>query len=119
MNADVWTPTVMIERLSGDEILARELVALFLEEYPALIASLRDRVAGGDPEQVRLAAHALKGCVANFIDQGPRATAFEIERMGASGSLAGVGAALSRLEREIGEMVAQMREFEGQTSCES
>lgn len=118
MTGDRWTPALMIERLSGDETLARELVSLFLVESPTLLATLHDRIASGDPEEVRLAAHALKGCVANFADHGPLVTALEIERMGACGCLTGVLPLLSRLECELGDMVAHMREFE-RTPCES
>ena len=115
----VWSADAMIERLGGDDALARQLVTLFLSEYPKLLTALRDSFTARDADAVRRAAHAAKGCIANFVDGGPQATAYDIERLGADGRLDDVAPLIARLEREVAAMVMPMCEFEQSTSCAS
>jgi HPt (histidine-containing phosphotransfer) domain-containing protein len=115
----LWSPAAMTERLGGDEALARQLVVLFLGEYEKLLANLRRSVAAGSADEVRRAAHATKGCIANFIDGGPQETAYRIEQLGASGELAMAPALVAQLEREVATLVEQMQAFERETSCAS
>lgn len=112
MAAFTWTPAVIIERLGGDEEMAHELVSLFVAEYPNMIEAVRTSVAGGSGDQVRRAAHALKGSVANFLDDGPRVTAMEIEEAGREGRSADAAALLPRLEDEMEQLLREMRAFE-------
>jgi HPt (histidine-containing phosphotransfer) domain-containing protein len=114
-----WSPAVMIERLGGDDALARQLVILFLGEYERLLTNLRDALSTGDADQVRRAAHAAKGCIANFIEGGAQATAHQIEQLGAAGQLDEVPALTAQLETEVAVLVTQMRAFERETSCAS
>jgi two-component system sensor histidine kinase/response regulator len=107
-----WTPAVMLERLGGDEELARQLVELFVAECPRMMAAVRDSVASGDVEQVRRAAHAFKGSVGNFTDGAPMTTAFELEQIGRVGSIADAHEALRRLEQEVNGFVAALRRYE-------
>jgi HPt (histidine-containing phosphotransfer) domain-containing protein len=116
---NTWTPSLMIDRLGGDEDLARQLVALFLVEYPRMITELRDSIEGGVPDTVRRAAHAFKGSVANFVDGGPVSTALQIEMLGREARLDGVPPLFARLETEVDQLVAGMREFDNGGSCES
>ena len=117
--APVWSARDMIERLGGDEALARQLVTLFLAEYPKLLGTLRDSFTARKADDVRRAAHAAKGCIANFVDGGPQATAYEIERLGAEGRVDDVAPLIARLEKEVAAMVIPMAEFEQSTPCAS
>ena len=113
-----WSPAAMIDRLDGDEELARQLVTLFLGEYPRLMDSLRVSVSGGNPDAVRRAAHAAKGCIANFVDGGPQMTAYRIEQLGTAGTLADVPALLAQLECEVERLARAMTVFQ-ESSCAS
>jgi HPt (histidine-containing phosphotransfer) domain-containing protein len=108
----------MIARLDGDEELARQLIALFLGEYPRLMDGLRVSVNGGSPDAVRRAAHAAKGCIANFVEGGPQATAHRIEQLGSAGTLDGVPALVTQLEREVEGLARAMVAFQ-ESSCAS
>lgn len=114
-----WTPTVLIDRLGGDEELARQMIALFVQESPAMLESVRRSVAGGRGEDIRRAAHAFKGSVANFIDGGPTATALALEHAGRAAKLSEVSGLLAQLEAEVAALVDDMREFERGMPCES
>lgn len=114
-----WSADVMLERLAGDDELARQLVALFLIEYPKLLTTLRATIESAQGDDVRRAAHATKGCLANFVESGPHATAYEIERLAAEGRVDATPPLLARLEREIAAIVIDMRKFEAGASCGS
>ena len=116
--AAAWSAVAMLDRLDGDEELARQLITLFLGEYPRLMDSLRVSVSGGDPEAVRRAAHAAKGCIANFVDGGPQATAYRIEQLGTARTLDDVPALVAQLEREVEDLVRAMTAFQ-ESSCAS
>ena len=114
-----WSADAMIERLGGDEPLARQLVALFLGEYPRLIEQLKTSVASREADAIRRAAHAAKGCIANFIEGGPQATAHTIEQLAAGGQVDAAAALVGPLEAEIGVLVDHMTVFERESSCAS
>ena len=114
-----WSAAAMIERLGGDDALARQLVTLFLDEYPKLLANLRTSVARGNADAIRRAAHATKGCVANFIDSGPQATAHAIEQCAAEGRTDAAAALVPQLERELAVLVRDMVAFEREWPCAS
>jgi HPt (histidine-containing phosphotransfer) domain-containing protein len=114
-----WSPAAMIERLDGDDALARQLVMLFLGEYERLLTALRNALAAGRADEVRRAAHAAKGCLANFIEGGAQATAHQIEQLGAADRLSEVPALAAQLEDEVGALVVEMQAYERATSCAS
>lgn len=107
-----WSPAVMLERLGGDEELARQLVELFIAECPRMMAVIRDGVASGDPDQVRRAAHAFKGSVGNFTDDAPMTTAFELEQIGREGQIDRATVLLARLDVEVEAFLAALHRFE-------
>lgn len=110
---DGWSAGTFVSRFDGDEPLARELVALFLDECPRMMATVRDAVQNGTADDVRRAAHMLKGSMSNFTDRAPVTTAFALEQQGGAGRLTDASATLAQLEREVAELLAAMRRFEG------
>jgi hypothetical protein len=72
-----WSPASTIEHFGGDEKLARELIALFLNSCPRLLDNLRARLRDDDLAAVGKAAHALKGSISNYTTDGPARTALE------------------------------------------
>jgi len=105
----------MVTRLGGDEALARQLATLFIEECPRMLERVHTSVSSGTPDDVRRAAHAFKGSVSNFIEQGPAVTAFELECAGRDGGLEGAPALVVRLDGEVEALLVELRRFaEGQ-----
>jgi hypothetical protein len=68
---------------------------------------------------VRRAAHAAKGCIANFIEGGPQATAYAIERLAAEGKVDEAAPLVATLEREVAALAALMNRFAQSASCAS
>jgi len=113
-----WTPGALADRLGGDEALALELVSIFLAEYPTLLRNVQASAARGDAQAIRRSAHALRGSVTNFIDEGPTTTLFAIERAGAESRLDDVPALVGQLERELEMLATAMRDL-GADPCGS
>ena len=112
-----WSPASTIEHFGGDEKLARELIALFLNSCPRLLDNLRARLRDDDLTALGKAAHALKGSIGNFTTEGPAMTALELERLCSQGRRDAAIATLQRLEREVGRLVDAMKAFQGGASA--
>jgi len=68
----------------GDGGLLAEMIQLFGEEAPGLLARVEAAVRSSDPEQLRMAAHALRGLVSAFSTSAANA-AKVLEQMGIDG----------------------------------
>ena len=113
-----WSPAAMLDRLGGDEELARQLVSLFLAECPRMMAAVRASVSDGSADAIRRAAHAFKGSVGHFTDGAPTTTAFELEQIGRENRVGDAAAVLVRLEQDVAMFIVQLRQF-GEASCAS
>jgi HPt (histidine-containing phosphotransfer) domain-containing protein len=87
---------------------ARELVATFLEEAPAMVAELRNAFAAGDAERFRRAAHSLKSNGNTFGALGLGALARELELGGIAKVTGGGGKPLEELELEYARVAAAL-----------
>ena len=94
----------LLDRLCGDEELAREIVGIFLEDSPQQIASLKDALERNDAEGVRLYAHSLKGSSGNVAAQALHAVALQLEQAGRSGDLPKAAALLPELEQAFAHL---------------
>ena len=111
MAGECWSARAIIDRLGADEALARELVTLFLAEYPKMIAAVRESVARGVADEIRRAAHALKGSVANFTEGAPMHAALAMEMLAREGRVESTANALEALEREMQRFIVELEEF--------
>jgi HPt (histidine-containing phosphotransfer) domain-containing protein len=90
-----------LRAVGGDPALLRELVHLFLQDYPSHMTALQEALRRGDAEPVIRTAHSLQGALS--IIGGPLAAtlASELERMGGAGALEDACRVLPPLEREL------------------
>ena len=95
-------------RVDGDEALLKELIEVFVEEYPGWLADLKAAVAAGDAVWVRRAAHTIKGAVDNCGAGSAYDAAFRLERMAGDGRLAGAEEAAGNLDQEIQRLLPAM-----------
>ncbi len=98
-----------LDRVGGDAELLAEIARLFLEEYPSMIAAIRQAVASGNALALEHSAHSLKGSVANFAADSAWQKAFELEKIGRSGDLTLAPGALRDLEAEFAELAPELR----------
>ncbi|MCM3874081.1 MAG: response regulator [Pyrinomonadaceae bacterium] len=90
-----------LERLGGDQELLENVVQMFLDECPSLIANLWAVVRQGDAKSVELAGHTLRGLAANFGAASACELAFKLELMGREGNLEESEAVTTALEAEL------------------
>jgi len=102
---------VLMERTEGDGGLLAEMVGFFLQDYPRLLAAMREAIAGGDPHALERAAHTLKGSVSNFAASTVAAVALRLEQMGRQGDLTGAEERCTVLEKELDHLKISLIEI--------
>jgi HPt (histidine-containing phosphotransfer) domain-containing protein len=108
-----------VERLGGDAALTSEVATLFVAESPGMMLRLRESVRRQSPEEIRLAAHALKGAVGTFSVVGAMETAARIEELARAEKVDEASALMEVLEPQIARLVASLRAFTRETPCAS
>ncbi|MEW6298511.1 MAG: Hpt domain-containing protein [Thermodesulfobacteriota bacterium] len=103
-NVTVLNLEEALARVDGDHQLLGELAALFLDEYPHMLAAIRAALARRDAKALQHAAHTLKGSVGNFGATAVFEAAFALEQMGRHGDFSGADAVCSRLEAELARL---------------
>jgi two-component system, sensor histidine kinase and response regulator len=98
------------ERLCGDEELVGTIVDLFVEECPAWLAAVVDAVEAGDPERIRISAHALKGAAGNLSAHSLTAVAGRLEHLGGEGNMPACSAACAELSAECDRLLGTLRQ---------
>lgn len=88
-------------RVDNDRALLRELVAVFAEEAPQLLARIEEGISAGLADDVKKASHKLKGSLLQFSARTAAAAAQELEAKAHSGSVAGAAPLLNKLRHEI------------------
>ena len=74
--------TAVLDRVGGDVDLLREITAIFIAEYPALLGEIQEAVASRNAKKLERAAHSLKGSVANFGAQAAIEASYRLEVIG-------------------------------------
>jgi CheY-like chemotaxis protein/HPt (histidine-containing phosphotransfer) domain-containing protein len=105
----------MLERLMGDEDLARMILDGFLQDIPRQIRALRDFLDVGNAPGAERQAHTIKGASANVGGEALRAVAYEMEKAGKAGDLAAVRARMADLEAQFDRLKKEI----GASPCAS
>ncbi len=87
--------------LGGDRALAGKLVALFITQSAALLSRIRTALAENNTEELRQAAHALKGTVSNFPAGAALGAAARMETIGLDGDIAAARELYPVLDQEV------------------
>ena len=88
-------------RFDGDKELIRQLVGIFLEEYPKHLAQAQAAIESGDAQALVVAAHTIKGSVGYFEAPEASAAALALEQLGRAGELGTAALALAELRRVL------------------
>ena len=85
-----------------------------------MMLRLKESISRQSPEEIRQAAHALKGAVGTFSLVGAMETAARIEELARSGKIDEAAALLEIIEPQIAKLAASLRAFTRETpSCAS
>jgi two-component system, sensor histidine kinase and response regulator len=105
-----FNPEELVGRLSGDENLAREIVAGFLTDVPTHFRVLQEMIASGDARNIILTAHTLKGAAATVAAPALRALCDKIEHAAAAGDLPNVASLLKLLIQQFERFQAALKQ---------
>ena len=106
MSADdeVFDLAGMRARVEDDMDLLAEMVELFLESSPALVADVEAAVAAGDAARLTVAAHKLRGVLRNMSATASADAALDLESMGRQADLSEATRSIGLLKREIARL---------------
>jgi two-component system, sensor histidine kinase and response regulator len=101
----------LLDRVGDDLELLAELVPIFLDDSPRLLEEIRDAVHSGNADDLRAAAHTLKGAVGNFSAYPAYRASYKLEEMGTSGLLEGAHLAYDELKKEIDRLSEKLKDY--------
>jgi len=100
-SAPVFDRADALERVGEDEDVLAEVIGLFLQHSPSLLANIRDAVARRDPKRLEVAAHSLRGCAGNLSAKRVVAAAQQLEELALRAEFDESLEAVAFLEREL------------------
>lgn len=101
----------VLARLGGDEELLYEIVQMYFEDYPALVAQMEQAIADGSAATLTRAAHDLKGLLSNFSSPKVTAAAQAVEQVGKLNQLVDAPARLQTLCDELSNLSATLQHW--------
>jgi PAS domain S-box-containing protein len=100
-----FDPAVVLKRVEGDRELLREVVTLFFEDTPRLLADIRNAISCSDGNALQRSAHTLKGSVGNFGARAALEAALSLEQMGRNLDFARATEVFARLQQLIDQLL--------------
>ena len=101
LKSEQFDPESLWERIDGDVELLRELIEVFSEEGPRMMARIEDAIVQGSPTALEKAGHKMKGSVLQFSATAAAAVAAQLEEKGRNGSMAGAEPLVAQLKQEV------------------
>jgi len=106
----------LIKSLENDRSLFKELVEIFVNDYPQMLNTLRTSLKALDAKTFSRAAHSLKGMLRNFQAEAAADTAFDLERRGKQGELDGTEQIIESLAGQLEEVAQKLKQLVSETS---
>ena len=97
-----FDPEGLLRRAGGDWALAREVINMFLEDIPDVLAQMLEAIAHKKFDAVARAAHRLKGAAANLEARDLAHIAFDVEQAATEGKVSKEDVA--RLQKGMDEL---------------
>lgn len=104
----------LLKAFDGDWNFLKEVVDVFLSDYPKLIDDLRRAHKESDSDTLMRAAHSLKGMMKNFQAEPAAEAAFELEKKGKEDNFDGVPDAIENLAGQVADVDKTLRGILGQ-----
>jgi HPt (histidine-containing phosphotransfer) domain-containing protein len=111
MNREIFDRDEFDELVMGNEALAQRILHTFLDDMPLQLARLAQAVNDGDPAQVRLVAHSMKGAAAAVSGGELREVCHKLEQDAKDGDLTGAATAVRQVSSSLQRTVSQMESY--------
>lgn len=107
MDSSIIDLGALSERVGSNTELIREIVQMFFDRYPAIMAKARQAVTARHFKEVERAAHSIRGYLVNFHAKRASEAARALEIKGRLSDVSGIEEAFTRLQDEI-ELLARL-----------
>ena len=91
----------LLERVEGDRELLAEMIHLFEQDAPKLLAAMREALDRGDMAVLERSAHSLKGAAGNLSAKATGAAALRLETDARNQDAESAAASLAEVERSV------------------
>jgi len=108
-NSTIFDYSGMMERFSNDQELAKKVIAIFIEDVPKQLITLKEDLHRGDFKTLEIVAHSMKGAASNLGLEQFRSVAFSIEQAARKGEKASITRDLPILEEHFRSVVAEIK----------
>jgi two-component system sensor histidine kinase/response regulator len=106
----------LVKSFENDRGLFKELVGIFVNDYPQMLNTLRTSLKALDAKTFSRTAHSLKGMLRNFQAEAAADTAFDLEKRGKQGELDGTDRIIENLTGQIDEVAQKLKQLVGEVS---
>lgn len=97
----------------GDRNLLGEILDLFLEDTPSLLATIREAINTEDAAMLKYAAHSLKGSASNLGIRKMYYLCFTLQELGTQGLFLKAAQAFAELEAEFDSVKSMFEAYKG------
>jgi HPt (histidine-containing phosphotransfer) domain-containing protein len=104
----VWNVDEFLERVDNDQVLLRELLTIFKEDFPRTMRSLETAVTAQDLKSCARLSHTLKGMLSRQGAIRATAAAAKLEVLSSAGETASLQSALKALESEAESLLPEL-----------
>ena len=104
----------LLQRVGGDEKLARQIIATFLRDTPKRVIAMQKALKEKNGVNLASLAHAVKGSVSIFDANLAREHAEELQESARANDFTGLAAIYDRLKEEIAKLEVNLRGYAGQ-----
>jgi signal transduction histidine kinase/CheY-like chemotaxis protein/HPt (histidine-containing phosphotransfer) domain-containing protein len=104
----------LLQRVGGDEKLARRMIATFLRDTPKRVIAMEKALRERNGVSLVSLAHAVKGSVSIFGANLAREHAEKLQESARADDFTGLAADYDRLKEEIAKLEANLRGYAGQ-----
>jgi protein-histidine pros-kinase len=103
--------TSVLERVGGDEKLARKMTATFLRDTPQRMDGIETALKRKNGQKLASLAHALKGSVSIFGATAAHDLTLKLQEQGRTNELGGLTEVYDQLKEEIAKLEANLRGY--------
>jgi len=98
---DILDKEILLERVQGDEELAKELLEMFVEDVPGRLVKISQACESGDMKTIALEAHTIKGAAGNVAANDIHAAALQVELAGKDNNTETIPSLIQQLEKHF------------------
>ncbi len=81
-SAEIFNRTALMDRMMGDEQLAKKIIDRYLLDLPIQIGQLRSAIESADGDRIRFIGHRIRGAAMNLSAPALQEVALEMETAG-------------------------------------